>query len=506
MTYYKKKEWPKWDDFIRENKPGVAIINCHQSVQPARHILGLITVLKFDYIVERIDLHQIKTEARIEDAIHSRDCFLIGRKNIKPKILVFEKVEHINPKSALLTYMKEKVISIYGKTMFVILVVDKEAVPWNFWIGFLDKLPIPKFKMFDPNWEEKKNALQTLEPFSIMYKPESGLQIREKMNEVTKKITTQQEIRTFKENVLAFGQIYQPDRQQRDACDIFQAIAFLRNKCRITSLKDWKQVENVLKQHSDSSSGTSSTDKDIIRKLVNLNPPEMNMGITIISHALKSKWYGEFSELDSLGYDGSALAPVTIGLTSWSERFKVFQYSLTEDLMEEDNKSGQFRQTKMKSDFNSFGSSQNFLSCNQYFSNQFTPFEIFDSISLMQNVDFMFDYYSKIINDGKDIDILMKLLRTQFGILLDIGARVPRLHRPELIEEAEEKRKQEQKKEEEEDALKLRETQLVKKKRVRKQQTLILSSDAQEEIHDEIPKKKPRKKKYQMEDDDDVSN
>jgi hypothetical protein len=174
--------------------------------------------------------------------------------------------------------------------------------------------------------------------------------------------------------------------------------------------------------------------------------------------------------------------------------------------MEEDNKSGQFRQTKMKSDFNSFGSSQNFLSCNQYFSNQFTPFEIFDSISLMQNVDFMFDYYSKIINDGKDIDILMKLLRTQFGILLDIGARVPRLHRPELIEEAEEKRKQEQKKEEEEDALKLRETQLVKKKRVRKQQTLILSSDAQEEIHDEIPKKKPRKKKYQMEDDDDVSN
>ncbi len=503
MSYYQKKEWPKWDDFIRENKPSIAIINCQQHVQPARNILGLVNMLKLEYIVEIINLQQHKTPADIETIIHSRDCFIIGKKNIKPKIVVFENVEQIKPKSAVMTYLQEKVIEIYGKNMFIILVVDKDAVEWNYWIGYLDKLPVPKFRMFSPNKEEKQNALQELVPFTLVYKPNSELSIKEKMQDVSTKITTAQEIRTFQDNVIAFGQLYKPDREQRDECNLFDAISFLRNKCRISCLKDWKKIENVLKQHSTSGSGgLSITDKDIVRKLVNFNPPEINTGMNMITFALKSKWYNEFAELDSLGFEGSKLAPVTIGLTSWSEKFKVPKFSLSADLMEEDNKAVGFSKKKLKSDFDNFASSQNFMSCNEYFSNQFTPFEIFDSISLMRNVDFMFDYHNKVMSDSKDVNVLIKRLRTQFGIILEVGPRIPRLHRPELIEEQKEMKRKEQEKEDEEEAKKIQENKLAKKRRGKKNKK---DEEDEEEIRETktIKKRKPRKKKYQMSDDDD---
>ncbi len=498
MSYWQKRpEPPKVEDFIKMNKPGIAIINCQQGSQPCQLISGIVKIENMNYKVICIDVCT-STQADIQMKLDTRDCFTLGVKNIQPKMIVILNVEKIKPDSSLHNYLKDVVIEKYTN-QFIFLVVDNVFTDWNKWIGYLDKLTnVPHFKLNPPTQDEKTQSLKIIQPFTLGYKPESKMNIREKLNEVSKEITNFKALKTYQESVFSFGELFEFDKEQRDECKVFDGITYLRNKCRIRSSSDWTHVENVVKQHSGGSGGGTIFSKDIVRTLVNNNAPEINMGHKMLTNAMRAKWYNSFSELDCLGYEGSKMIPVTIGLTSWSEKFKVFKCELGEDVIEEDNNSVPWRKTVLKSEFDygGFAQDQNLLTCNQYFANQFTHFEIFDSMTLMQNVGFLFDYICKVICDQDEIRILIKRLMKQFGIVMDITSRQPSIHQPDIVTKAIELKKEQQKKEEEENQKELLLAKVVKKRRPKK----INNKDDDDD--DMNVKKRRRKKKINMSDDE----
>jgi hypothetical protein len=387
----RKKQGPSLHDFLRANNRQPAFLFGPHGLKPAETISGIVKQYKLDYQIQAVD-STTQTPADIDHVIHSREVF----RTMRRKIIVLLFIDQVD--KIMQEYIKCELLPNVKKK-FVILVVDDTT--WTPWVGYCQKTTIPHFKLEPPNNNEKVLYLEKLNPYQLVYNEDknNGVTFHEKMTNVADKITNFEQLESYISGTKSMNGIYDFHTEDHGERNFFKAICFLRSEAHLHDDKQWKMIEDTLDEHQNA-----------VRTLM-INQPSFESPSNVYSLKCRSQWLEQFSELDTFGFEKPDLTPCYIASTSWNESYGTWNKNCKDD--------GKKKWYSVKTIPPRYDATEhNLHSANEYLSNQFSFFDIFDMMTQISQPKWIFQYYCKVVHDPCIINLLVKKLTIQFGILL----------------------------------------------------------------------------------------
>jgi hypothetical protein len=421
---WKKKELPRIEDFIKSQKPGYAILSASHGLKPDLVIQNIVNQHRLNYTVRTIDV-AFQIPEQVDHAIRSREVFAITQ----PRITVLLFVEQAD--ETMQEYIKTSLLDKIKKR-FIILVIDD--IKWSPWIGFLQKLTsIPHFKLEPPNENEKATYLEQLHPYQIVYKQEGLTDFHTKLNQIASKMKNLDQLDSYVAGCKAMYGIYTFHTEQESEANFFKAICFLRSEAHAKTKDQWQYVEDILTIHPNS------------LKTLMVNQPSFSGQGNAQSMRLRSRWLNEFSEHDTCGFKKPDMTPAYVASVSWNEVLKAPNVACP--IIPLHQKRPFHKVTTISAvGKTKYASQHNFFAANEYCSNQFTFFRIFDQMTQLLKPSLFFENYVKMLHETIPLELLIKKLADHFGMLLLIPKQIQQqIQQPVLVLETEEKEEPDQK-------------------------------------------------------------